>query len=148
MDDYQNTPQRRRWYQFGLGTMFMVMTVFALWLGSELRFVRERQQHIRMLAEGGHTFYSLAEKLKADAQLDFQTIAPESYPRISFWREWLGDQAFTLVSADGTIPGEVARVYRLFSEANLGAFNTSEPALAGESEMLDVITPYDPRVRK
>jgi hypothetical protein len=29
-------PTRRRWYQFGLGTMLLLVTVFAIWLGWEL----------------------------------------------------------------------------------------------------------------
>ena|SRR5579863_8809687 len=34
---------RRRWLQFSLGTMFVVVTISAGWLGWELNIVRERR---------------------------------------------------------------------------------------------------------
>ncbi|HEY2838671.1 MAG TPA: hypothetical protein VGJ26_05965 [Pirellulales bacterium] len=37
---------RRRWFQFGLRTMFVVVMLFAALLGWELKFVRERQTWI------------------------------------------------------------------------------------------------------
>jgi hypothetical protein len=38
---------RRRWFQFGLRTLFIVMTVVALLLAWELSFIRERQAWLR-----------------------------------------------------------------------------------------------------
>jgi hypothetical protein len=45
------TPSRRRWFQFSLRTMFMAVTVFALWLGWELRIVRQRLAMLREITE-------------------------------------------------------------------------------------------------
>ena len=40
-------PSRRRWYQFGIGTMLVTIALFALWLGWEMHKVRERDRLIR-----------------------------------------------------------------------------------------------------
>lgn len=36
-------PGKRRWFRFGLRTMFVVVTVLACWLGYELSWVRQRR---------------------------------------------------------------------------------------------------------
>ena len=41
---------RRRWYQFSLGTMLLLVTLFAVWMAGDLRIIRERQSWLR-----GHT---------------------------------------------------------------------------------------------
>jgi hypothetical protein len=38
---------RRRWFQFSLATIFVVVTVPAVWLGWELHHVRERDRLLR-----------------------------------------------------------------------------------------------------
>jgi hypothetical protein len=38
---------KRRWFQFGLRTMFVVVTVFAVWFGWELHQIRERDRLLR-----------------------------------------------------------------------------------------------------
>ena len=38
---------RRRWFQFGLRTLFVLTTLVALWLAWELSFIRERQAWLR-----------------------------------------------------------------------------------------------------
>jgi hypothetical protein len=35
-------PSRRRWFQFGLRTMFVVVTMFAVWLGYYANWIRQR----------------------------------------------------------------------------------------------------------
>jgi hypothetical protein len=35
-------PPRRRWFQFGLRTMFVVVAFFAIWLGYQANWVRQR----------------------------------------------------------------------------------------------------------
>jgi len=34
----------RRWFQFSLGTMFVVVTAFNCWLGYELDWIRQRHE--------------------------------------------------------------------------------------------------------
>ena len=43
-------PSHRRWFQFGTGTMLLLVTIFALWLGWELSYIRERQATIVTLS--------------------------------------------------------------------------------------------------
>ena len=40
---------KRRWFQFSLRTLFVVVTVFGCWLGYELNWLRERH----LLVESG-----------------------------------------------------------------------------------------------
>jgi hypothetical protein len=40
------TKPRRRWFQFGIGTMFVVVTVFAVFLGYHLNWIRQRHEFI------------------------------------------------------------------------------------------------------
>ncbi len=50
------TPPRRRWFQFGIGTMLVVVALFAVWLGWESRIFHARQEMLRQIEiEGGHT---------------------------------------------------------------------------------------------
>ena len=44
---YQAPPSRRRWFQFSLGTMFVVVTIVAAWLAWQRGLVRERERLIR-----------------------------------------------------------------------------------------------------
>jgi len=47
-DASDNVPApRRRWFQYSLRTLFVLMTVVALWLAWELSFIRERQAWLR-----------------------------------------------------------------------------------------------------
>jgi hypothetical protein len=42
-----DAPKTGRRLQFGLSTMFVLVTVFAVWLGWELSYVRERDQLVK-----------------------------------------------------------------------------------------------------
>jgi len=46
----EEAPTRRRWFQFSLGTMLLVVTLFAGWLGWGLQRVREREAMLKYLA--------------------------------------------------------------------------------------------------
>jgi hypothetical protein len=49
-------PPRRHWFQFGLATMFVVVTVVAIplgWPAWERRLVKERQQMVRSMSLSG-----------------------------------------------------------------------------------------------
>jgi hypothetical protein len=84
---FQAAPTRRRWLQFGLRTMFVVVTVFAVWLGWELKFIRERQAFLsRMEEQGGLTIFAGEEGESGVMYFEGQTPIP-------FWRRWLGDRA-------------------------------------------------------
>ena len=54
----QAPPTRRRWFQFGLGTMLLLVTVFAVWLGWELSYIREHGLTLRAVPTEGGLAYS------------------------------------------------------------------------------------------
>jgi hypothetical protein len=49
----EQAPKRRRWFQFSLTTMLVVITVIAVWLGWNLSRVRQREATIVFLKNSG-----------------------------------------------------------------------------------------------
>ena len=103
-------PTRRRWFQFGLGTLFVLMTVFAVWLGWELKYIRERKEFLawvesKLATEANHTFM----------------IDPLAVPaEIPVWRRWLGDKPRDAI----TLPfvatkADAGKARALFAEAKV-----------------------------
>jgi hypothetical protein len=71
----ETTKYRRRWFQFSLGTLFLLVTVFAVWLGWELHQIRERDRMLRST-----TFLRLFENRPRAAVMRQSEIA-HLYPR-------------------------------------------------------------------
>jgi hypothetical protein len=108
---------RRRWLQFGLGPMLLLVTVFAVWLAWELRFVRERQAYMQRCAE--RPWPCLMAPDAATSPLINHTIP---VPSIPIWRRWLGDEAVVYVGhPEYETPDSLRRFrldcQRLFPEA-------------------------------
>jgi len=82
---------RRRWFQFGLRTLFVLMTVVALWLAWELSFIRERQAWLRENAA-----------LVPDSTLDPALVAVNSQAAPPFAQ--VGATGATSGSAPSTAP--------------------------------------------
>jgi hypothetical protein len=90
LDATPNTTVRRRWFQFGMGTLFLVVTAFAIWLGLELQFIRARW--------GLDPAY-------------FQSAVPR-------WRLWLGDtEVHWIFMPIDSSEDEIDRAHQLFPEA-------------------------------
>ena len=71
--------------------MLLVVTVFAMWLGWELRFIRERQAFLvwreRVQAESrDHAV------LTGPLAIPLAVYVPPEAAKIPIWRRWLGDQ--------------------------------------------------------
>ena len=47
----------RRWYQFSLRTLLLVMTVFAVWLGIKIHQARQQKQAVAAIEKLGGTVY-------------------------------------------------------------------------------------------
>ncbi len=77
---------RRRWVQFSLGTMLLLVTALAIWLGWELRYIRQRQANIREIEQLGGYAVTVADEGKTSRPLKFKAKVP-------VWRLWLGDKA-------------------------------------------------------
>ena len=55
------TMKPRRWFRFSLRTMFVVLTVFGVWLGVQVKWIKDRHAAIRWLeARGGSVDYGRA----------------------------------------------------------------------------------------
>jgi hypothetical protein len=109
-------PRRRRWYQFGLRTMFVVVTVFAVWLGWELKFVRERDKSRRWIVENGGDISSIiAMTVDGSANVHFESPA-----NLPFWRRWMGDELIgSIWLAAEPSEADIRRLRRQFPEAKV-----------------------------
>jgi hypothetical protein len=92
---------RRRWFQFGLGTMIVVMTVLAIplgWLGWQIKYIRDRRDfRARSLWSG----------------MGDWTGTPS--PEMPLYRRWLGDERATRVFVNSEEDRQIGE--RLFPEA-------------------------------
>ncbi len=104
-----DTPPRRRWFQFGIGTMLLLVTVFAVWLGWEMAFIRERQEWVR---------------LAKDRRMIVKTVAESTKPipsaaQIPIWRRLLGDQPIVAIRLPSDSSDEdLQQVRALFPETD------------------------------
>jgi hypothetical protein len=111
----------RRWFHYSLRTLFVVVTLFALWLGWELKFIRDRRSFLKSMDE-----LRDAEMTQAATGLTvafgglgwtFQG-APAVDVRIPFWRRWRGDEAqIGLILPRSSTDADMENAKRLFAEA-------------------------------
>jgi hypothetical protein len=106
------TPPSRRWFRFSLRTIFVVVTVFAVWLGWELKFIRDRKVFLKWVDETSGSYGTKSE----------WAIRPNNpfsnTPDVAKWRRWLGDDATIAITlGPGYTKDEAARMWRLFPEA-------------------------------
>ena len=104
---------KRRWFRWSLRTMFVVVTVVAVLLGWELKFIRERHEFLR------HTVYPF---LNHDRGILLVPIKPAwEQPRVTipFWREWLGDEAHWAIYLPHASEEDRRRAALLFPEARI-----------------------------
>jgi hypothetical protein len=99
------TPPRRRWLQFSLRTLFILLTLAALavaWIASDRRIAMARRRFL--LGEEGR------------AQPAFIPAENE----LSFWRKYFGDQSRKSISLPvGATAADVEEAQRLFPEAEI-----------------------------
>ena len=54
----------RRWFRFSLRTFFVLLTLFGVWLGMQMKWIRDRHEAIRWLeARGGSVEHGRAAPL-------------------------------------------------------------------------------------
>ncbi len=113
------TPQpRRRWFGYSLRTLFVAVTLFAVWLGWELKFIRERNSLRDWIDANG--FACTAAEASPDLPPGEQLFDPS--PRrvsIPMWRQWLGDEAIAYIGIGKQSPTHEnwQNAKRLFPEA-------------------------------
>jgi hypothetical protein len=98
-------PNRRRWFQFGLRAMFVLLTLAAFsaaWIASERRIATARRRFL--LGEDGR-----AQPAFVPAEND-----------LSFWRRYFGDQSRKSISLPpSATAADIAEAHRLFPEAEI-----------------------------
>ncbi len=95
--------------------MFLLVTVIAVWLGWELKFIRERKRFLALLDQ-----YRMAEMEAASSRLVPSAIYIPAFdePTIPFWRRWLGDEAQGMILLPGnTTEVQLQTARELFPEA-------------------------------
>lgn len=110
---------RLRLPRYGLRTLFVMVTVFACWLGWEVKYVHQRQAALSEIGKHPGSYAFLLS--------DFDVVSlrnwwpePGSEPRIPVWRTWIGDEtAVGIGLADGT-EEDIKRVRELFPEVPPG----------------------------
>jgi hypothetical protein len=100
---------KRRWFRFGLRTLFVLVTVIGAWLGYHFNWIRERHKLI-----GLYGLVSLA--WRSDLQP----------PDIPISLRLLGEHRVNAVRAPKS---EAEHAHRLFPEAEVFSFPDSEIAL-------------------
>jgi hypothetical protein len=133
------TATKPRWFQFRLRTLFVVVTLVAIWLAWQLRTVHERramQETVSMFTEvfeqaqpAGGSIPQFVQALQAQSAEHVAPTRSRVWPRI---RKWLGDEPMWVVMPEKQSDFEAAK--RLFPEA-LILFCPPAPDDAGATEI-------------
>lgn len=95
--------------------MFVVVAVFAVWLGWELQYVRERKSGLQSLA--AHDFYWASDFDKGAFAFVSANVLYQRQVTIPWWRTWLGDEPMLCIFlTPGQSPNE-EEMRNLFPEA-------------------------------
>ena len=93
-------PPRRRWFRYSLRTFFVVVTIFGVWLGYQVKWIRDRQEAL-------------------DQHVCIGSLAPPQ--RDAPWPlRWFGEVGYhSIVIRMPDSQQEVARVGHLFPESQV-----------------------------
>jgi hypothetical protein len=123
------TAPRRRWFSYSLRTLFVLVTVVAVWLGLELRFVRERESWLQVnkaLIRAREPIELQPIPARSVSVVGMWTYSRPTNGSFPFWRKWLGDAPVEyIVFPEGWTDQE--RVKRLFPEAELEQMSAIQP---------------------
>jgi hypothetical protein len=107
--------RKRRWYQFGLGTAFIVMTTFCVWCWSEADLARKRHKVIEALLPYDENRPGI-DVGTGGIMFTRGTSAP--WPL-----NWFGEQGFAEICVPkGTPAKDIAVLRKLFPEAYITHF--------------------------
>jgi hypothetical protein len=120
---------RRRWFQFSLTSLFVMITLVAVWLAWELPFIRERQawvaSHPALVDPGSRPGKILTVTVEGDLNLvathTLTKAGSPTKPRqpatIPWWRRIMGDAPVTRILDIGFDDDDRALAARLFPES-------------------------------
>ena len=129
------TPHRR-WFRFSLRTLFVAVTLFACWLGWQMKFIRDRKEMRQwIVAQGGHTG-NFGDPFADDL---FNEESEEIAPPIPWLRQILGDEGIGYIELPRkSSSADRNRIAALFPEANILPWEVETPFEFGTT-----VTGYD-----
>ena len=105
------TSPRRRWFSFSLRTLFVVVTIFCVWLGWQVRIVHERRAVLDEIAGAGYVTLEDSHWKRPSYQ---------ELIRVSSVRRLFGDSSyFSITVPPNTSPQLLERLEYAFPESNL-----------------------------
>jgi hypothetical protein len=108
----------RRHFQFGLRTLFIAVTIVAVWLGWELKFICARAAIAKDPAVGAMPTVVVGERTN-EATINRSICITNELP---WWRRLLGDQSYCVVFVgEGADAAKSHLMRRLFPEAEVKA---------------------------
>jgi hypothetical protein len=112
----ETTKPKRRWYQFSLRTLLIAMTLLAIWLGWNIKKVRQRSEYARYLIAKGEDVIPLESAATVAAQ------HPWSTKRVPWVWRWMGATPIEYIrihEARGFAQADARVMADLFPEARV-----------------------------
>jgi hypothetical protein len=79
----EKTPTRRRWFRFSLRTLFVLMTVAAVWLGFTMKRIRDQERAVaRILELGGAVRYDYQVEAVENFNANAEPAGPKWIRRV------------------------------------------------------------------
>ena len=73
----------RRWFRFSLRTLFVLLTLFGVWLGVQVKWIRDRDQALIWVLQN-HGFFFNPESLPAMAPWSLRLLGEAGVGEINF----------------------------------------------------------------
>jgi hypothetical protein len=124
-------PRKRRWTQFGVGTLLLIVAAFAIWFGRAANLARQQRQAIHLIEELGGTIV-----------FDHAYDGSDEPPAPEWLRQFLGEEYFrrvqgvAIVSEDLT-DDHLEELAGLFSTLMIGNFLPHEADTLTQSVQSD-----------
>ena len=107
----------RRWLRFSIRTLLVAVTIFCVWLGWQVSIVRERKAVRKLIDEAGGYHGNPFSGIEAK----------ELIPKVSWFRQRLGDEGVREWTLPKKLEAERARVVRAFPESEIFVEDLLQP---------------------
>lgn len=106
---------KRRWFRFGLLTMFVVVTVFGCWLGWQVNLIRQRGHEREWLKARHAAIY----EVPYGVGLHGAVVFPPATQHIP-WSLWIaGELPVKVIDSPSMTRSDLERIQRAFPEATV-----------------------------